>query len=133
VHGRLRFEGVVQPGLGVARQVMTDPELAARQAHRFTAFQPVPGTLNVRLPEPFDPNNFTGLVPAAELGGGMIEDHPYATVVIEGFIPGFVTQTLHPGGDFPAEVVELIADRNLRAALGLRDGDSIVFELQPSS
>jgi len=110
---------------------MSDPELAARQAHHFTTFQPVPGTLNVLLPEPFDPTHFTGLVSASELGGGAIEAHPYAAVRIAGFIPGFVTQTLHPGGDFPAEVVELIADRNLRTALRLRDGDSISFELEP--
>jgi CTP-dependent riboflavin kinase len=40
-----------------------------------------------------------------------------------------VTQTLNPGGDFPAEVVELIADRHLRTTLGLADGDRISFEL----
>ena len=34
-----------------------------------------------------------------------------------------------PGGDFPARVVELIADRHLRTALGLADGDTIAFEL----
>jgi len=125
-----RFEGVVRPGLGIAVRLMSDPVLAARQAHHFRTFQPVPGTLNVLLPEPFDAAQFTGLVPASELGGGMIEDHPYAAVLIEGHIPGFVTQTLNPGGDFPAEVVELIADRNLRAALQLADGDPIAFELE---
>ena len=125
-----RFEGVVRPGLGIAVRIMSDPVLAARQAYHFTTFQPVPGTLNVLLPEPFDPAQFTGLVRASELGGGMIEDHPYAPIVIEGYIPGFVTQTLTPGGDFPAEVVELIADRNLRTALRLADGDAIAFELE---
>ena len=109
---------------------MSDPVLVARQAHHFTTFRPVPGTLNVLLPEPFDAAQFTGLVPASELGGGMIEDHPYAPIVIEGYIPGFVTQTINPGGDFPAEVVELIADRNLRSALRLADGDAIAFELE---
>ena len=125
----LRFEGLVRPGYGIGAQIMSDPVLAARQAHHFTTFRPVPGTLNVLLPEPFDPTQFTGLVTAFELGGGMIEDHPYAPVLIEGSIPGFVTQTLNPGGDFPAEVVELIADRHLRTALGLADGDRISFEL----
>ena len=93
----------------------------------------MPGTLNVLLPEPFDATQFTGLVPASELGGGMVEDHPYAPILIEGRIPGFVTQTLNPGGDFPAEVVELIADRNLRSALRLSDGDAIAFELDVRS
>jgi CTP-dependent riboflavin kinase len=124
-----RFEGEVQRGLGVGRLVMSDPVLAARQAHHFTAFGPVPGTLYVRLAEPFDPDLFTGTVTSAELGGE-IEDHRYAPVRIDGSIPGFVTQTLDPGGDFGANVVELIADRHLRTALGLGDGDRIAFELE---
>ena len=127
---RQRFEGEVQPGYGVGAHVMGDPVLAARQAHHFSRFDPVPGTLNVRLPEPFDATLFTARVTSWELGG-MAEDHPYAPVWIEGTIPGFVTQTLNPGGDFPAEVVELIADRHLRTALGLADGDRIAFELTP--
>ena len=131
---RLRFEGVVRAGYGLGAQIMSDPVLAARQAHHFTTFKPVPGTLNVLLPQPFDARHFTGLVSASELGDGMIEDHPYAPVVIEGYIPGFVTQTLNPGGDdFPAEVVELIADRHLRTTLGLADGDRISFELEPTT
>ena len=50
----LRFEGVVRAGYGLGAQIMSDPVLAARQAHHFTTFQPVPGTLNLLLPEPFD-------------------------------------------------------------------------------
>ena len=123
-----RFEGEVQPGYGFGAQVMGDPILAARQRHHYTHFQPVPGTLNVRLPHPFDTSLFTGRVTAGELGG-IAEDHPYAPILIDGTIPGFVLQTLNPGGDFPAEVVELVADRHLRTALGLADGDRISFEI----
>lgn len=124
-----RFTGVVRAGYGYGARIMSDPVLADRQAHHFTMFKPVPGTLNILLPEPFDPAQFTGVVSAFELGG-MVEDHPYAPILIEGHIPGFVTQTLNPGGDFPAEVVELIADRRLRTTLGLVDGDRISFELE---
>lgn len=123
-----RFVGLVQAGYGIGAQLMGDPELAARQRHHFTRFDAVPGTLNVRLPEPFDARLFTKVVTSWELGG-VAEDHPYSSVVIEGTIPGFVTQTRHPAGDFPPEVVELIADRHLRSALGLADGDQIAFEL----
>jgi CTP-dependent riboflavin kinase len=123
-----RFEGTVQPGYGVGSQVMADPVLAARQAHHFRTFKPVPGTLNVRLAEPFDVSLLTGTVTAWELGG-YTEDHYYRPIRIEGSIPGFVVQTANPGGDFPARVVELIADRHLRTALGLSDGDAIAFEL----
>lgn len=126
-----RFVGVVQAGYGVGAKVMSDPELAARQAHHFTDFTPIPGTLNLRLPEPFDVGLFTGRITSWELGG-MAEDHPYAPALIEGSIPGLVVQTLNPGGDFPAEVVELIADRHLRITLRLADGDPLSFELVPS-
>lgn len=44
-----RFVGIVQAGYGVGARVMGDPQLAARQAHHFTGFKPIPGTLNVRL------------------------------------------------------------------------------------
>ena len=124
----MRFKGEVQAGYGIGARLMKDPELAARLAHHFKLFKPVPGTLNVRLPDPFDKTLFTGRVTSWELGG-LAEDHPYASVRIEGMIPGFVTQTINPGGDFPAEIVELIADRHLRTALGLADGDLITFEL----
>lgn len=123
-----RFEGVVQGGYGVGAQVMSDPVLMARMAHHFTSFRPVPGTLNVLLPQPFDPKLFTGRLTREELGGH-IEDHPCAPVLIEGTIPGLVCQTLNPRGDQPPELVELIADRHLRTALRLTDGSRISFEL----
>ena len=124
-----RFEGVVQGGYGVGVQVMSDPVLIARMAHHFSTFRPVPGTLNVLLPDPFDQSLFTSRLTSAELGGN-IEDHPYAPVVIEGTIPGLVIQTLNPRGDQPSELVELIADRHLRTTLGLTDGARITFELK---
>jgi CTP-dependent riboflavin kinase len=123
-----RFEGVVQTGYGVGAQLMSDPALAPGLAHHFSSFSPVPGTLNIRLTAPFDPTQFTGVITAEELGG-ITEAHRKADVLIEGSIPGMVIQTANPGGDFPAEVVELIADRHLRTALHLEDGDRIRFEL----
>jgi CTP-dependent riboflavin kinase len=126
-----RFEGVVRTGYGIGAQVMSDPILAGRQAHHFTAFTPVPGTLNVLLPEPFDIALFTGTVSSYEMGG-ITEDHFYAPIRIEDSIPGYVVQTLNPGGDFLARVVELVADRHLRTSLGLADGDRISFELESS-
>lgn len=123
-----RYEGLIQGGYGVGVQVMSDPVLIAKMAHHFSTFRPVPGTLNVLLPGPFDAKLFTGRITSDELGGH-IEDHPYAPVVIEGTIPGLVIQTLNPTGDQPPELVELIADRHLRTALGLTDGARIAFEL----
>ena len=127
-HMGRRYAGVVLQGYGVGSQLMSDPSLVPGLTHHFPDWQPVPGTLNVRLPDPFDPALLPLTITSAELGG-VTEDHRYAPVVIEGAIPGLVIQTLNPGGDFPAEVVELIADRHLRTSLSLADGDRIAFEL----
>jgi CTP-dependent riboflavin kinase len=123
-----RFVGAVRTGYGYGAQLMSDPALAAKQAHHFTSFRPIPGTLNLLLSAPFDPRLFTGTITSEEMGG-FAEDHRYAHIRIENEIPGFVIQTLNPGGDFPAEVVELVADRHLRTVLGLADGDAIAFEM----
>ena len=123
-----RFEGTVRPGYGVGSQVMADRVLAARQSHHFKSFTPVPGTLNVLLPEPFDRPILTGTVTAGELGD-FGEDHDYRAVRIEGSIPGLVVQTANPGGDVPARIVELVADRHLGTALAPSDGDPIAFEI----
>lgn len=126
-----RFTGTVQAGYGVGAAVMSDPAFIARVAHHFT-FTPIPGTLNVLLPAPFDPALFTSRFTRDEFGGD-IEDHLYAPCLIEGAIPGLVLQTLHPHGRQPAELVELIADRHLRRSLGLVDGSPIGFELLKTS
>ena len=123
-----RFSGRIQGGFGAGSQIMSDPVLMARMSHHFTRFQPVPGTLNVLLPEPFDQRLFTSRLTSAELGG-YAEDHLYAHALIEGSIPGIVAQTLHPEGRQPPELVELIADRHLRTALQLDEGGVISFEL----
>jgi CTP-dependent riboflavin kinase len=93
----------------------------------------VPGTLNVRLPQPFD-----GLLPwyftADELGGDVWRDHaPNRTgircgeVRIAGRYRGIVFQGDEP--EYPPAQVEILSDHHLRATLGLRDGDMLEFTL----
>jgi len=93
----------------------------------------VPGTLNVRLPQPFD-----GLLPQylteADLGRDVWRDHaPNRTgihcgkVIIAGRYRGMVSQ-----GDEPAytpEQVEIMSNHHLRDTLGLHDGDVLAFAL----
>jgi len=96
-----------------------------RALRRLTDLDIVPGTLNVRLPEPFDvkleayisQEDFGGVA----AGGWVVE------TVIEGRFRGFLFRGDEQG--YPADLVELISDHNLREALGLRDGDEIEFTL----
>ena len=74
------FRGVVVPGRGFGAQHMANPAVL-HTAQRLTALTLVPGTLNVRLPQPFD-----GLLPwyltEADLGGNVWKDHaPNRTVI----------------------------------------------------
>ena len=47
------YRGIVVPGRGFGAQRMANPAVL-HAAHRVTALTLVPGTLNVRLPQPFD-------------------------------------------------------------------------------
>jgi CTP-dependent riboflavin kinase len=102
-------------------------------AQRLTGLILVPGTLNVRLPQPFD-----GLLPwyftEDELGGHVWRDHaPNRTgircgeVLIAERYRGVVFQGDEPG--YPPAQVEILSDHHLRATLGLRDGDMLAFTL----
>jgi CTP-dependent riboflavin kinase len=126
------YRGVVVPGRGFGAQHMAHP--AALQAvQRLTALTLVPGTLNVRLPQPFD-----GLLPwyftEDELGGHVWRDHApnrtgirCAEVLIARRYRGIVFQGDEP--EYPPVQVEILSDHHLRATLGLRDGDRLAFTL----
>jgi CTP-dependent riboflavin kinase len=126
------FQGVVVPGRGFGAQRMANPTVL-QAVHQLTTLNLVPGTLNVRLPQPFD-----GLLPRylteGDLGGNVWRDHaPNRTgihcgeVIIAGRYRGIVFQGDEP--EYPPEQVELMSDHHLRATLGLRDGDPITFSL----
>ena len=72
------YRGIVVPGRGFGAQRMAKPAVL-QAAQRLTALPLVPGTLNVRLSQPFD-----GLLPLymteADLGGHVWRDHaPHRT------------------------------------------------------
>jgi CTP-dependent riboflavin kinase len=126
------FQGVVVPGRGFGAQRMANPAVL-QVAQRLTDLTLVPGTLNVRLPQPFD-----GLLPLylteADLGGHVWRDHaPNRTgircgaVMIAGRYRGIVFQGDEP--EYPPEQVELMSDHHLRTTLGLHDGDVLTFSL----
>ena len=126
------FRGVIVVGRGFGAQRMANPAL--RQAlKRFTDLILVPGTLNVRLPQPFD-GTLTGYLTEDDLGGAVWRDHAphrqgirYGEVLIAGQYRGIVFQGDEP--EYPPEQVEILSDQHLRATLGLRDGDMLEFTL----
>jgi CTP-dependent riboflavin kinase len=126
------YQGIVVPGRGFGAQRMANPAVL-QAAQRLTALTLVPGTLNVRLPQPFD-----GLLPLSltedDLGGNVWRDHaPNRTgircgeVLIAGRYRGVVFQGDEP--EYPPAQVEILSDHHLRATLGLRDGDMLEFTL----
>ena len=126
------YRGIVVPGRGFGAQRMANPTVL-HAAHRLTALTLVPGTLNVRLPQPFD-----GLLPGYftedDLGGNVWRDHaPNRTgircgeVLIAGRYRGIVFQSDEP--EFPPAQVEIMSDHHLRTTLGLHDGDALEFSL----
>ena len=67
------YRGIVVPGRGFGAQRMTNPAVL-QAAQRLTALALVPGTLNVRLPQPFD-GTLTGYLTEDDLGGTVWHDH----------------------------------------------------------
>jgi CTP-dependent riboflavin kinase len=111
---------------------MTNPTVL-QAAQRLTALTLVSGTLNVRLPQPFD-----GLLPwyltEADLGGNVWRDHaPNRTglrcgeVLVAGRYRGVVFQGDEP--EYPPAQVEIMSDHHLRTTVGLHDGDMLDFTL----
>jgi CTP-dependent riboflavin kinase len=126
------YRGIVVPGRGFGGQRMANPTVL-QVAQRLTGLILVPGTLNIRLPQPFD-----GLLPwyftEVDLGGNVWRDHaPNRTgircgeVLIAGRYRGIVFQGDEP--EYPPAQVEIMSDHHLRTTLGLNDGDVLAFSL----
>ena len=95
-------------------------------------FAAVPGTLNVRLPEPIERDESWRHLRAEEIGPDWEATTGQAgyflvPILIEDRCRGVAFQADEPG--YPADQVELISEVKLREALGLHDGDPITFSL----
>jgi len=123
----VRLRGKVASGLGEGRYYISR-EGYRRQFSEKLGFDPSPGTLNLKLDEPFtiedsdsieiegfsdEGRSFGGCrcLPA-EVGGGR----------------GAVVRPERTG--YPPDLLELIAPVNLREALGLSDGDEVEVVLE---
>jgi CTP-dependent riboflavin kinase len=131
LHGN-HFTGIVVPGRGFGAQRMANPALL-QALQRLTDLPLVPGTLNVRLPQPFD-GTLPGYLTEDDLGGAVWRDHAphrqgirWGAVLIAGRYRGILFQGDEP--EYPPEQVEILSDQHLRTMLGLLDGDMLEFTL----
>ena len=67
------YRGIVVPGRGFGAQRMANPAVLHAAQH-LTALTLVPGTLNVRLPQPFD-GQLPSYLTEADLSGTIWRDH----------------------------------------------------------
>ena len=95
----------------------------------------VPGTLNVRLPEPLDRGEVWRYVAADEIASDWEArtgqaGYFVASVTIAEHFRGLAFQADEPNGPgYPPDQIELFAETHLRSALGLGDGDPIAVSL----
>jgi len=130
------YRGVVVPGRGFGAQRMANPAVL-RAAQRLTGLILVPGTLNVRLPQPFD-GMLTGYLTEDDLGGHVWRDHApdrqgirFGEVLIAGRYRGIMFQGDEP--EYPPNLVEIMSGHHLRDTLGLQDGDTLEFTVIEAS
>jgi len=114
---------------------MRDPHVAAR-FEEIAGFPLVPGTLNVRLPEPLVRDERWRFLPAQEIAPDWAErsgqtGYFLADAVVEGAHRALAFQAVEPEGPaYPPDQVELLSETHLRSALGLADGDPIAVSLR---
>ncbi len=121
-----RLSGVVTSGAGKARGFTQLAWLRAQFRDKF-GFDPYPGTLNVRVdPGEAMPTAFPSVL--IEPGEAGCCPARAAWVWLNGRVRAIWIMPDVPG--YPADQVELMAEQSLRTALGLRDGDGVVIEIQ---
>ena len=128
------LSGVVMPGRGLGQERLAHSDTLAR-LQELLGFPVIPGTLNLRLPNPLERNLFSRYVPAAEIGAGWEADtgqagYFLAPILVADRFRGAAFQADEPG--YPPDQVELLCEVHLRRTLGLRDGDRVAFSVLTS-
>jgi protein-S-isoprenylcysteine O-methyltransferase Ste14 len=127
------LHGVVVPGKGRGVALLADQQVLDRIEEVF-ALRVVPGTLNVRLAAPFDRTHASRYVAASDIAPGWAAatgqaEYHLVPVLVEGRYRGIAFQADEP--DYPADLVEIMCEVQLRSTLGLEDGDPISATLLP--
>jgi CTP-dependent riboflavin kinase len=110
---------------------MADPSAIDRMGE-LAGFPVVPGTLNVRVPEPIERSPAWRYLAAAELSPEWEAStgqagYFVAPALVAGRYRCLAFQADEPG--YPADQIELVAEVHLRSTLGLRDGDPILLSV----
>lgn len=126
------LRGRLASGIGLGRY-FTSLEWARSQFVSKLGIDPYPGTLNLRLDDTQALASWTAL---KELEGIWIDnpeqgpqncDARCFPVLVEGRFPGAIV--LPDVKDYAPDLIEIIAAKGLRAALGVHDGDLVKVEL----
>jgi CTP-dependent riboflavin kinase len=125
------FDGIVVPGRGRAVGLLAS-ETILDELHGSFGLRFVPGTLNVRLPEPFDLRLSTRRIAASEIRDGWEQEtgqagYVFVPVLVEGRHRGVGFQAEE--ADYPPDLLEILAEVHLRSALRLADGDHVRVEI----
>jgi len=122
----MRIRGKVASGLGEGKYYISR-EGYSKQFSEKLGFTPSPGTLNLKLDEPFTLDDSESI----EIEGFSEEGSSFGgcrCLPAEiGGMKGAIVRPERTG--YPATLIEIIAPVNLREALGLSDGDEVVVVL----
>ena len=123
--------GRVRSGAGLGAPRMGEPH-AMEVITASAGFRPVPGTLNVKLPHPFDRSLATSYVSAGDLSPAWLDEVGQAgywltPIVVAGRYQAVAIQADEPG--YPAEQIEIVCGVRLRDALSLTDGDTVTISV----
>ena len=128
------LSGIVQPGRGLGAGLMA-ARVVMEKLQELSGFPVVPGTLNVRLPGPLERGPSWRYMPAGEITPDWEErtgqaGYFLASVTVAGRYRGLAFQAVEPGErGYPPDQIELFCEEQLRAELGLEDGDLIAVWL----
>jgi CTP-dependent riboflavin kinase len=135
VSAELGLSGTVRAGRGLAATRMAEPALVQR-LQELAGFSIVPGTLNLRLTEAPARGPRWQYLPAEQIDAKWQDrtgqaGYFLAQVIVAGQYRGLAFQADEPGPPgYPPDQIELFCEVNLRAALGLSDGDFLVVTVR---
>lgn len=132
------YRGIVRTGRGGAVGEMSKPGVL-EEFQRFTGLSIIPGTLNIKLKEPFN-LSLLKYLKFADIGWEF--DPATQGIEYSGEIGMYYSQAI-VAGDYPIYLViftwvtnvdtdaELVSPHHLRTVLGVKDGDIVEFKLAP--
>ncbi len=130
------LEGALFSGIGEGAWYVTQPGYR-KQFNEKLGFDPFPGTLNLRLkPEYEDERKLLETIPHIQIDGFRDGERTFGPVTcyrakINDAEDGALICAVRT--HYPADVIELIAPNDLRAKLGLKDGDIVKTRIMSSA